>query len=147
VEVVAASLSDAARLTRFLCDQMYPEMDLGFAPLDESEALNTVARLTDHGRVFMLVDGGSLVGAVGLEAGRRFWWSKAEALGDFFFYIAPSHRRWGAHRALANAAKNAARQAGLPLILGGFGSPRLSLLNRLFRLLGFQEIGSLYLWR
>ncbi len=146
LSVVVASEPDVAALTRFLCDRMYPEMDLGFAPLDKSEALNTVYRLVSSGRVFLLQRDGSWIGALGLES-RCMWWSRQDVLGDCFFYIMPEHRSGWAARMLVNAARKSATDAGLPLILGGFGSPRLSLLNRFFRLLGFWEIGSLYLWR
>jgi hypothetical protein len=146
MRLVTAVPDDAARVARFLCDEMYPEMDLGFAPLDEGETLDTVYRLTMAGGVHFLLEGDRIVGGIGLEP-RRFWWSKQQALGDYFLYVAPSHRRGIALKTLINAAHKAAREAGLPLILGGFGSPRLSLFGRLLRLLGFQEIGSLYLWR
>lgn len=146
MRLAPAAPDDAARLARFLCDQMYPEMDLDFAPLDETEALNTVYRLIRQGRVFILLDDAQIVGAVGLEP-RRFWWSRQQALGDLFFYVAASHRKSVAAKILINAARKAARDADLPLILGGFGSPRLSPFNRFLRLLGFREIGSLNLWR
>lgn len=145
-DLVIAAPEDAERITRFIGDRMYPEMALGFAPWDGAAARHTIDNLLRVGRTFLLIENGEIVGALGLES-RKFWWSSQEAIGDLFFFIAPGHRSGFTAKRLVQAAVQTADTAGLPLILGGFGSPRLSPLNRFFRLLRFSEIGSLFLWR
>lgn len=146
MQIAIAGPHDAERIGEILCGEMYPEMGLGFAALDRGAAQQTIDRLLLSGRVLVLMDGTEIAGAIGLEK-RTLWWSQQEIIGDLFFYLRKPYRTAKNARLLISAAQCISHDEGLPLILGGFGSPRLSTLNRFFRLLRFSEIGSLFLWR
>lgn len=146
MQIAIAGPHDAERIGEILCGEMYPEMGLEFAALDRGAAQQTIDRVLLAGRVVVLMDGAKIAGAIGLEK-RTLWWSRQEIVGDLFFYIRQPYRTIKNARLLVSAAQRIASDEGLSLILGGFGSPRLSMLNRFFRLLRFSEIGSLFLWR
>lgn len=92
-----------------------------------------------------LSDDGVIVGTVGLIC-EQPWWSEEWQLEDRWVFVHPEFRRTGHARALLRAARGAAIQVGLPLLVAHVGQRAKGKL-RLFQREFGEPVGAIFFVR
>ena len=141
MKIRPARVSDTDGIFLLLMD-MHGEN--GVVEMDAPKVYGRIRALLDGGMVLLAYENGVLVGS-GAWSTQAYWYSKRARLGEWWFYVRPAHRRSGAARALIDAAKAIASDAGMPFEVNLSSPVKLGVKMRFFRKLGLQLIGATFL--
>ena len=116
-------------------------------PLNTELTFGAMQQVLKTGIPLIVEDGEKrLVGSAGLFP-THWWFSESYYLGDFWFYIRPEYRAGGdAARLLMEHCKQAADDAGMPLVMAIFSRRRTELKNEMYRRFGLEAIGSTFVY-
>lgn len=88
-------------------------------------------------------ENGRLIGSLGLYKTSP-WYSDSEYLADGWFYVLPEYRKTGVGKMLIEQAKQFAKEANLPLIIGVFTNEDTETKTQVMRKLGMTTVGGLF---
>lgn len=123
---------------------MRREIDDG--PFEEDLVRAMIGECLTRGAIILSLSHGEPVGTLGLSTA-SFWWSKELFLQDRWTFVHPQHRRAPHARALLEAAKQTAKVAGMPLLMGVMGNIRTAGKVKLFSRIFGAPVGASFLVR
>ena len=105
--------------------------EVPFGRWDEGSARATVRGCIANGVVILSLSHDRPVGTLGM-CPSTFWWSDEPILQEKWVFVHPQHRRAPHARALLKLARETARGAGMPLLIGVMSSIRTTGKVKLF---------------
>ena len=146
VKKLTTSKDDFKRVVDFLINNFVPEHDMGAlsaSNLNLEKALKWIV-LNIKEVAFVIEDEErKVIGSIGLHRTSP-WYSDAEYIADGWIYVLPEYRKKGSAGTLIEAAKNYAKQEGLPLIIGVFSKEDAITKSNIMNKLGLITVGGFF---
>ena len=138
--------ADLKKLLELLIGHFVPEHKMG--PLSAinvniEKGIQWVILNLDYMTLGVEDDEGKLVGSLGLHKTSP-WYSDSAYLADGWFYVLPEYRKTGVGKMLIETAKEFAKEANLPLIIGVFNSDDADTKSQVMQKLGMTMVGGLF---
>ena len=129
-----ATETDTQKVLELLCD-MHKESGMG--SINKDKVIKAIRHCRELGCIIIAEVQGVPKAIMGIRPD-RFWWSDDIGLFDQFTYVAPEARKTRAIFEMVKAARQMAKDAGIPLVIGNMGPVDTKAKSRLFRTFGKQ---------
>lgn len=140
-----AGLDDVRPLLEMLREQ-HAEAAVALSPISDEKATGRIGNAVLLGAVFIAETAeGEMAGSIGGVVAQADWWSEAESLADYWFYVRPRHRASRAGYLLFKAFKETAERKGLDVRPGVLDGNDVDRKDKFFGRFGLRRAGAIYM--